>query len=527
MEECLMRALERQVPQEQRLRDNKLVALLHICQQMNAERDLVALLDLMAREATRFMEAERASVFLLDQEKRELWSIVALGSESIRFDARLGIAGATALSGQTINVADAPQDSRFYPGIDARTGYRTRSILATPLRNREGEVIGTVQMLNKKGGPFTAADEELLEALAAQAAIALETAQLVEELQRKHDQLRAENTQLWQEVEGRFATQHIIGTSEKIRQVVRLVEQIRDSSVNVLITGESGTGKELVAKAIHYTSPRARQPLVALNCAALPESLVESELFGIEKGVATGVERRIGKFEAADGGTLFLDEIGDLSLAAQAKILRVLQERVIERVGGRKLIPVDVRILAATNKELAAEIKKGSFREDLYYRLNVIHVHLPALREIREDLPLLANYFLATYSREMKKDVGQLTPGALRCLTAYPWPGNVRELENEIKRLVVCARRRVVSETELSETIRHSGGEEGTTPSTQARSLKATVADVEKRLILEALHASQNNQQRTAKALGLSRQGLIKKMKRYGITAGPARRVSA
>ena len=176
--------------------------------------------------------------------------------------------------------------------------------------------------------------------------------------------------------------------------MVRLVERIRDSLVNVLITGESGTGKELVAKAIHYTSPRARRPFVALNCAALPETLVESELFGIEKGVATGVNSRVGQFQKADGGTLFLDEIGDLSLTAQAKILRVLQERVVERVGGRTSIPVDVRLLAATNKDLEAEIAKGTFREDLYYRIKVIHIHMPPLREIREEIPLLANHFL-------------------------------------------------------------------------------------------------------------------------------------
>src|SRR5713226_5899511 len=408
----------RLIAHDEHHRDEDLLSVLKICQKMNAEWSLAALLDLIAREAAKLLTADRASIFLLDREKDELWSQVALGSNPIRFDARLGIAGAAARTGQIINVKDAHEDPRFNKEVDVRTGYRTRSMLTVPLRDHEGEVIGAFQALNKREGVFTANDEEIAKALAAHAAIAIETAQLIEELRRHRDQLLQENTQLWQEVERKFSTQSILGTSAKMQHLVRLIEQLRDSAVNVLITGESGTGKELVARAIHYNSSRARRPLAALNCAALPDSLVESELFGIEKGVATGVERRIGKFEAADGGTFFLDEVGDLGLTAQAKILRVLQEHVIERLGGRKMIPVDVRILAATNKNLEAEIKKGTFREDLYYRLKVIHIHMPPLREIREDIPLLANSLLATYCRELKKEAKKLAPGTLQCLMA-------------------------------------------------------------------------------------------------------------
>jgi Nif-specific regulatory protein len=514
-----MRVLKQSVARGESQRDEDFVAVLRICQKMNAEWNLAALLDLIAREAAKLLAADRASIFLLDREKGELWSHVALDSPPIRFDARLGIAGAAALSGQIINVKDAHEDPRFNKEVDVRTGYRTRSILTVPLRNHEGEVIGAFQALNKREGVFTANDEEIAKALAAHAAIAIETAQLIEELRQHRDQLLQENTQLWQEVERRFSTQSILGTSVKMQHLVRLIEQLRDSAVNVLITGESGTGKELVARAIHYNSARVRRPLVALNCAALPDSLVESELFGIEKGVATGVERRIGKFEAADSGTLFLDEIGDLSLTAQAKILRVLQERVVERLGGRRMIPVDVRILAATNKDLEAEIKKGTFREDLYFRLKVIHIHMPPLRDIREDIPLLANSLLVTCCREMKKDTKKLAPGALRCLMAYPWPGNVRELENELKRAAVLSERKVVTEEDFSEAVRNGGSKGGLGQLPLAGSLKETVATLEKRLIAEALRARQRNQQQTAKMLGLSRQGLIKKMKRYGIKA--------
>jgi Nif-specific regulatory protein len=490
--------------------------LLKICQRMSSERDLGALLDLIANEATKLMGADRASLFLLDRERGELWSKIALGSQEIRFDARLGIAGAVAVSGQTINVEDAHNDSRFYKEIDLRTGYITRSLLAMPLRNHEGEIIGTFEVLNKKIGAFNKEDEEILKALAAQAAIAIETAQMVEEMKRHRDQLQEENTQLWNQVESKFSTQNIIGSSDKIQAVLKLIDQISNSPVNVLITGESGTGKELAAKAIHYKSSRARKPFVALNCAAIPESLVESELFGIERGVATGVERRLGKFEAANGGTLFLDEIGDLSLTAQAKLLRVLQERVVEHVGGRKPIPVDVRILSATNKHLESEIQKGTFREDLYYRLKVIHIQMPALREIREDIPGLANHLLANYCREMKKEPMRLAPQASGACMDYSWHGNFRELENEMRRLVLSVSREIVAHEDLSEAICKSSA--GVAPSLSTpRLLKEVVSDIEKQMIQEALQQSKQNQLHAAKALGLSRHGLIKKMKRYSI----------
>ncbi len=489
----------------------KLSMILKICQKMNSERNLPVLLDLIAREATKLMEADRASIFLLDRDKHELWSQVALDCEPIRIDASLGIAGACATTGQTINVEDAHQDPHFYSGIDARHGYRTTSVLAVPLRNYEGNITGVFEVLDKKSGVFTKNDEEILKALASQVAIAIEAVQFVQGLEWHQNQLLEENTRLWKEIDVRFSTQNIIGTSEKIQKNLMLIKEIRNSSINVLITGESGTGKELLAKAIHYNSPRARNRLVALNCAALPESLVESERFGIEKGVATGVEQRTGKVEIAKGGTLFLDEIGDLSLTAQAKILRVLQEGIIERVGSRKEIPVDVRILAATNKDLSAEISRGTFRDDLYYRMNVIDIHTPPLREIREDIPLLANYFLAKYCQEGKKKPQRLTPGVERCLMNYYWPGNVRELENQMKRLAVLVHREELAEEDLSEAILQSG------TVVNAHSLKGTVAEVEKRLILETLQTCKQNQVQTAKALGLSRQGLSNKIKRYRI----------
>src|SRR6266702_2352352 len=477
---------------------DKLSAILTICQQMNSVRDLGALLDLVAREAARLLDADRASIFLLDREKMELWSKVALGSdEIIRFDARKGIAGAAALTGKIVNVSDAYNDSRFNPAIDNQTGYRTRNLLAVPLQNLiDGEVVGAFEVLNKKHGSFGDEDEEVLKSLAAQSAVAIQTARSIGELTK-------ENAHLWREVEGQFARHRIVGNSSKVQAILQLIERIRDSSVNVLISGESGTGKDLVAKALHYSSPRSRRPFVALNCAALPENLVETELFGIEKGVATGVNSRMGQFQAADGGTLFLDEIGDLSLAAQAKILRVLEAKVVDRVGGRTSIPVDVRVLTASNKDLEAEIKKGNFREDLYYRLKVIHLHMPSLRDIREDIPLLAHHFLAESCRDSGREL-ELSPGVLRRMVEKEWPGNVRQLQNEIKRLVACARKRVITEEDLGEGIPEARDPERKLPARTGPSMKGAVEELERQMIAEMLRTTGNNQQRAAKALGLS-----------------------
>ena len=499
--------------------DSRLSTILSICRKMNSERDLGNLLDLIAREATNLLACDRASIFLLDKERNELWSQVALGSDAIlRFDARSGIAGQAATTGQTVNVADAYSDPRFYQAIDTQTGYKTRSVLAVAVRNARGDVVGAFEALNKSDGPFTAPDEECLLALASHAAVAIETAQLVETLRRGQDELVEQNAHLWREVENRYAAHGIVGSGQAIQQAARLIERIRDSLVNVLITGESGTGKEVAAKAIHYSSPRARKPLVALNCAALPETLLESELFGIEKGVATGVQPRPGHFQKADGGTLFLDEIGDLSLSAQAKILRVLQERVVERVGGRSPLPVDVRLLAATNKDLEREIANGRFREDLYYRIKVIHVHMPPLRAMREDIAALANHFLADYCREFSRPPMRFAPDVLRGLRAAPWPGNARQLRNEVMRMAACASGDVITADDSWEGLPGiSPAAEQIPPPETRRKLPEAIAELEERMVREALAETRNNQQRAARLLGLSRQGLINKIKRYGL----------
>ena len=254
-----------------------------------------------------------------------------------------------------------------------------------------------------------------------------------------------------------------------------------------------------------------------MNCAALPESLVESELFGIEKGVATGVDKRLGQFESANTGTLFLDEIGDLNLGAQAKILRVLQERMVRRVGGRQEISVDVRVLAATNKDLDQEIKNETFREDLLYRLNVIHLHLPPLRERRGDIVELAHWFLRTQSKALNFEPVTISTAAEECLRSAPWPGNVRQVQNKMKRLAICVRGRPIEVADLSAGVRSGTDQPACDDLEEGGSLEAAMGSYEKRLLEEALAKNGYNQAQTARSLGLSRQGLFKKLKRFGV----------
>ncbi len=494
----------------------KLHSILNECRRMTSVGDVISLLELITIETKALLKADRVSIFLLDREKCELWSIISQEKRIMRLDARLGIAGSVAMTGVTINVADAYEHPLFYKELDLQTGYRTRTLLAAPLRDLQGAIIGVGEAINKDQGLFTDEDADLLQTLASHVSDTITTTQIERQLQ---DYPSDKESDRHAESGSGFSTRNIVGMSHRTQAIVRLIDQIRDCAVDVLIEGESGTGKELVAKALHHNSPRAKRFFVAVNCAALPDNLVEAELFGIERGVATGVDRRIGKFEEANGGTLFLDEIGDLSLPAQAKILRVVQERSVDRVGGRGSVPIDVRIIAATNKNLEAAIKERTFREDLYYRLKVIHIETPSLRDVPEDIPVLANHFLAKYCKALSTELKHIAPEAMKWLANSTWPGNARQLENEIKRLVASVRGSSITRDHLDASIT-------TLPKTEepakelppaGSSLPAAIEVLERRLIEEALRASGGNKQKAAQGLGLSRQGLIKKLKRLGI----------
>jgi Nif-specific regulatory protein len=493
-------------------------ALLTIIRRIHSERELVPLLNLLKEEIKELIGADLVSVFGFDRERCELRSFLTLDNQEIRFDARLGVAGAVAMTGETVNIEDAPNHPLFYTAVDSQTGYRTQTVLAVPIKNVREEVIGVCEGINKQGGPFTRADAEILEAFAAHAANAMETALLIDTL--KKDRAGKEpKDELQRKIEiGQRYLHNIVGMSPQIQAIVRLVDQIRESSVDVLIQGESGTGKELVARALHYNSPRYNQPFVALNCAALPDNLIEAELYGIEKGVATGVDKRIGKFEAAHGGTLFLDEIGDLSLTAQAKMLRVLQERSVDRIGGQKPMSIDVRILAATNKNIERTVKEGTFRADFYYRLKVVRIQTPALREIVQDIPIIANHFLKKHCAAANVEPKQFAPEAVDLIKRYPWPGNARQLENEVKRVVASVRGKTITQEHLelpSEPVETASPERSL--SHEGKTIDEVIEAIERRMIEDALKKYRWNKQKAAQELGLSRQGLLKKLKRLAI----------
>jgi DNA-binding NtrC family response regulator len=331
----------------------------------------------------------------------------------------------------------------------------------------------------------------------------------------RQQKLETENTSLRQQLDKQYGLENIIGESQPMQEIFDLVRQVAPAQTTVLITGESGTGKELVARAIHQLSPRARQPMVIVHCAALPATLLESELFGHEKGAFTGAhERRIGRVEQAQGGTLFLDEIGEIDPAIQIKLLRFLGERTFERVGSSKTQIADVRLIAATNKNLAEMVRQGNFREDLFYRLNVVPIYMPPLRERKEDIPMLAHAFLKEFAIKNNKPVSEFEPAAMDALMTYNWPGNVRELRAAVEGAVVLGRKDRVTLRDLPATIRNfvagipSGGT-GMAPATM------NVEEAEKQLIARALHESKGNRTEAAHKLGMSRRTLHRKLHKY------------
>lgn len=340
-----------------------------------------------------------------------------------------------------------------------------------------------------------------------------------------HRSLLKENIRLRQEIRERNSFGGMVGKNLRMKQVYELIEKVAPTPASVLITGESGTGKELVAKAIHVNSPREPFPFITVNCAALADNLLESELFGHEKGAFTGAaSMRKGRFELADKGTIFLDEIGEIPLALQSKLLRVLQERTLERVGGTRTMTIDVRIISATNKDLKEEVQQGRFREDLFYRLNVIHLALPALRERMDDLPLLVQYFVQKCADNLAKEQLQISPDALRLLMNLPWEGNVRELENTIERAAILCNNDIIEPEDVQP---ESISVDSSASWTQELDLFQFIPDsvklndvlyiVEEKMLTQALEESNNIQARAAEMLGITKSLLQYKMKKYGI----------
>lgn len=490
---------------------------------ISSETNVNSLVELLLREAPSVMNAERATIFLADYDKRELYSHMGVGLThgQIRIPWETGIAGWVFTHGQSLNIPDPYNDPRFNRGVDPQTGYKTRNVLCVPLKSTVGPILGVFQVLNKRAGVFTSTDTEILEILASQAARSLEHALEWDQLRQSTSKLKRENVGLKEALRKKEPLDAIVGTSAGLGEVRSLIKKVAPTETTVLILGESGTGKELVAHAIHRLSPRFDGPMITLNCAAVPSELIESELFGHKKGAFTGaVADHLGVFRSAHQGTLFLDEIEATSPAMQVKLLRAIQMGEIRPVGENVTRQVDVRLIAATNRDLTGLVEEGRFREDLFYRINVFPITIPPLCERPEDIPVLIQHFLDRLAIQMGKAVRGMDPAALDLLVRYSWPGNVRELENEIERAnVLAGEGRTISVRSLSPRVTSAVAR---TISEQLVSekltLKDAVEDVEKRMVREALQSCRGNRTLAAKKLGLSRQGLLNKMHKFGLT---------
>ncbi len=485
-----------------------LAALLEASAAINDTLAIGDTLEAIAKSAAEVLEAEASSVLLLDRIRKKLIFRAAVGDRGTvllgeEFDASLGLAGRVAATGESIRVTDARNHPDFFRGIDDKSSFVTRDLIAAPLVYRK-EIIGVVEVLNKRPpASFTETDVEVLQIFGNLAAISTKNAQLHEALKHENRGLRAI---------ARSDEQAIIGQSTSLREVMALVDRVAGTNATVLLLGETGTGKELTARAIHQRSPRRARAFIAINCAALPETLLESELFGHEAGAFTGAtNQKLGRFELADGGTLFLDEIGDISASTQIKLLRVLQEREIVRVGGTKTISCDVRIIAATNRDLKKAMDEGAFREDLFYRLNVFPIRLPPLRERGEDVPLLIDYFATMAARELGRTKPLIEPDALALMCAYRWPGNIREMRNLMERAVLLCDSGMITPSNLPREI--VGADE---PPVATES-ESAFESYERAMIIKALRDAGWNQTKAAQALGIPRDNLRYRLKKYNI----------
>jgi len=469
--------------------------------------DLDAVLQTVARLACDVVRGETAALFSLDQARGKLIGLAATGPRrdvivKQEFDARTGIVGQVVRTRQAVHVPNVDKDSVFCKEIDAIASRRTRTVIAAPLVQR-AEVIGVIEVANRRDGTsFAEGDLRLLQIFATLAAGAIHNARMHTELRRRFDGLRKSVAHRPQ----------IIGESPRLREVLKLGERVAPTNATVLILGETGTGKELIARYIHNASRRSNAAFVAINCAALPETLLESELFGHEKGSFTSAHaRHMGRFECADRGTLFLDEIGEMSRSTQAKLLRVLQEKEFVRVGGTESIRCDVRIIAASNRNLKHMMADGLFRDDLYYRLSVFPVHLPPLRERGEDIPGLARHFVQQAVREYRIPELQIAAETLNCLMQYEWRGNIRELHNVIERSVLMSEGSTLLPSHLPLDI------QATVPRTESGEAPSTLEAQERALIVHALEEHGWNQSQAARALGITRYHLRHRIRKYDL----------
>ncbi len=480
-----------------------LTALARASAAINSTLDLDTVLDQIAKSAAAVMQAEASSVLRLEKRRNKLIFAAAVGEQGKQlvgkeFDANLGIAGHVVRTGKSENIANVGENPDFFRGIDEELRFHTRGLMATPMIFKD-EIIGVVEVLNRKdGNEFPESERPLLELFANLAACGARNAITHADLAKQRNAFR----------DSVLAGMDIVGSSKGLKETIKLADRVAPTNATALLTGETGTGKEVLAKYIHNASERADKAFVAVNCAALPEALLESELFGHEKGAFTGaIAQRAGRFELADNGTLFLDEIGEISASIQVKLLRVLQEKAFTRVGGTQTRYSDVRIIAATNRDLKKAIEDGNFRDDLFYRLNVFPVNVPPLRERRSDIPDLAAHFCKTAAINLGVPPHTISDDALEALGRYGWPGNIRELANIIERAVLLCDGSVISPRQLPPEITATDGH----PSV------STLPGNEREMIVQALKENFWNQSKAARSLGISRDNLRYRIKKYEI----------
>lgn len=491
-----------------RRRIGHLESILAMASLWDKATEVEALLEEMAQAATRLLAADRASIFLWDRPNKILVGRPALGVEGgeLRISDTTGVVGQVVQTGEVRSVESTLQPDLIDHQVDRQLGYRTRNLLCVPLRSASGERLGAFEVLNKRSGRFDDEDRAALVDLAALAAVAIDGAQ-------DRQQLLLANRRIADQAAQRV---RMIGESPAIEAMRSMVSRVADTELTVLILGENGTGKEVVAQSIHYLSRRREKPFVAVNCAAIPETLLESELFGHEKGAFTDArDARQGKFELARGGTLFLDEIGDLSLGGQAKLLRVLEEKVLVRVGGSVSIFTDARVVAATNQNLEEMVRQKGFRQDLFFRLNMVTLAIPPLRDREADILLLAEHFLAEFSRKARRKPPQLTAAAKKRLQAHDWPGNVRELRNLMERLAFLTPGDRIEPEDLA--LGAGSQREPSWVSNFALTLSGATDEFQAEYIRRAISHAKGNMTQAATALGLHRSNLYRKMRQLGM----------
>ncbi len=499
--------------------ETELPLLFEISRMINNSSYIKEAMNPIMELVSKYMQAERTLLSILNRENSNIFIEAGYGitheeKKRGKYLIGEGVTGDVVKTGQPIYIDKIKDAAGFLnkTGIVEKTAkHEDMSFICVPIKV-DNEIVGTLSIARTYDEKTER--EEIIRLLSVIGSMIAQAVRARQDKMEDVERLLHENKELQNELKNRYIDENIIGNSARLREVFNQIEQVAKTNATVFIRGESGVGKERIADAIHFSSKRSKKPIIKVNCSALPENLIESELFGHEKGAFTGANmQKKGRFELAEGGSIFLDEVGDLPLQIQVKLLRVLQEKQIERVGGTKTLNCDVRIIAATNRHLEKAVSEGKFREDLYYRLNVFPIFVPALRERLNDIPLLADYFIDKCNKKNGTDIIRISSSAIEMLMIYNWPGNIRELENCIERAAILSTDRVIRSHNLPPTLQTAESSDTKHKGT----LQSIVEKVEKQLIIDTLTSHKGNVMQSAKTLGISNRKLGLRISKYEI----------